>query len=1118
MFCPNCGSENRDTSRFCGMCGARLAGLPMTGMTPSQTSAASYQPPQATAALSPQSTLHGQYYIVKQLGAGGMGRTYIALDTGNYNRQCIVKEMLPNWTTPEEELEAKRNFERECQLLAALNYPVGIPQIFDHFVEGNNFYLVMTFIEGEDLEKRMAHSPGGRLPEKEVIKYALQVCDILIYLASRQPPVIHRDIKPANLIVDKNSGNVMLVDFGIAKATRATGTVGGAINTASWQVLKSSPLGTAGYAPPEQYQGATEPRSDVYALGATMHHLLTGRSPQSAASPFDFPPVRQFDPSLSEGIERVVSHALTMDVTRRPTAAELKAELEAIASPSVVQPSPFVASGPFHFRSGDIANNIAEFVRIAETRWEDGVYHLYQGHLQTWLLGMNRHDLADKAKSICAQFIDQSAGLEEFLRAANPQLRPPVLAVDTPVVDFGGLAKGDARQVELKITNRGRGYLHGTITSRVPWVVPATTRIGCASGATQTIQMKIDTRTLDEGSQRADSLEINTNGGKQIVAAQVHITWVPMLSLKPSSRLDFGNVLVASGATSTRTLTIANAGGGILEGTLATSSQWFTLSADRFRLAANEKMEVQATAYSAGLDVGVYEDSITISSNAGEVTLPAQMGVAKATYAMSSRLWRWGIFAALALVSWFSCSLTFALGPRGILGMKPLNPLGVLFNDLVSRFTTSNVREVADMLGWGTWLFIMFAGLIAWFIAGTQRRALDEIEDFYHRGYLAQEIAPARFELWRYLVLMVVMTILGLALGIRYNTATTRDWLGWGLVIGPFAGALIGGGLTISGAQARGIVNTASALSRFERVFFVTAGMATWGAMLGTIRLSLANPRAMFDWFPAFVWAMVGLVLVSDSLRLPMRLQWLFAALRSGLLVTFIAYMIETSAYALMSFLRYGRASYLALDAFYTRFPGADAMQVVVDGMLVLAILLGGLLGLSMVSDSSFNRRQNLRTIGLLLVPALIVGAFGMLGGSILFWMLTLGRGWSLGVFLSVAALTAGALALFQRYADWLARGESALRARLVHLRKGRPLPNWITRLSLATLARDLTPASIGVLALLTAMLEPLVMEIALSLLLLLMCLGILAVLVSVVIFVILIAARGQTGTLRRTP
>jgi hypothetical protein len=219
-----------------------------------------------------------------------------------------------------------------------------------------------------------------------------------------------------------------------------------------------------------------------------------------------------------------------------------------------------------------------------------------------------------------------------------------------------------------------------------------------------------------------------------------------------------------------------------------------------------------------------------------------------------------------------------------------------------------------------------------------------------------------------------------------------------------------------------------------------------------------------------------------------------------------------------MSFLRYGRASYLALDAFYTRFPGADAMQVVVDGMLVLAILLGGLLGLSMVSDSSFNRRQNLRTIGLLLVPALIVGAFGMLGGSILFWMLTLGRGWSLGVFLSVAALTAGALALFQRYADWLARGESALRARLVHLRKGRPLPNWITRLSLATLARDLTPASIGVLALLTAMLEPLVMEIALSLLLLLMCLGILAVLVSVVIFVILIAARGQTGTLRRTP
>lgn len=1118
MFCSNCGAENRDTSRFCGMCGAKLGSALVTGATPSRASAAPYTPPQATIALGPQSTLHGQYYIIKQLGAGGMGRAYVALDTKNYNRQCIVKEMLPNWTTPEEKAESERNFERECQLLAALSYPTGIPQFFDHFTDNNNFYLVMTLIEGEDLEKRMAKSPGGRLPEKEVIKYAFQVSDILIYLANRQPPVIHRDIKPANLIVDKHSGNVMLVDFGIAKATRSAGTVGGAINTASWHVLKSSPLGTAGYAPPEQYQGAAEPRSDVYALGATMHHLLSGRSPQSAASPFDFPPVRQFDSSLSEGIERVVSRALTMTLTQRPTAAELKADLEAIASPSVVQPSPFAPGGPFHFRSGDAANDIAELARIAETRWEDGVYHLYQGHLQAWLIGQNRHDLAEKAKSVCAQFTEQSAGLEEFLRAANPQLRPPTLAIDAPVVDFGGLAKGDARQVELKIANRGRGYLHGTLTSSVPWVVPLMTRIGCASGATQTVQIKIDTRTLDEGAQRADALEVNTNGGRQVVAAQVQITWVPLLAVKPSKRLDFGNLLEGTGEKSTRVLTIANSGGGILEGTLATPSGWFTLSTDRFRLAAKEKIEVQASAHSAGLGVGVYEDEITLSSNAGEVTVPAQMGVRKAMYDAPSRVLRWSIFAVLALLSWFSCALTFALGPRGILGMKPVNQLGTLFTDLLNRFAAGNVREMADWLGWGTWLFIMFAGLIFWLGAGTLRRALDEIEDFYHRGYLSQEIAPARFDAWRYIALIALLTLIGLAIGIRFNTATTRDWLGWGLIVGPFAGALIGGGITIIGAQTRGIVNTESALSRFERVFFVAAGMGVWGAMLGVIRNSTVNPRATFDWFPAFVWAMVGIVLVSDSIRLPARVQWVLAMVRPGLLISFIAYMIETSTYALISFFRYGRASYLAIDTFYTRFPGADAIQIIVDVMLVFAILLGGLIGLAAVGDSSFERRRTAKSIGLVLVPALFIGALGMLVGGILFWILTLGRGWSLGVFLSVAAITGGAFALFRQRAALIERGEIVLKARLVRLRRNRPLPTWVNRLSLAALARDLTPAGIGALAFLTAMLQPLVIEIALSLILLLICLGVIAVGIGIVVFIIVIAARGQTGTLRRTP
>jgi serine/threonine protein kinase len=1073
---------------------------------------------QATVALGANSTLRNQYHIVRQLGAGGMGRAYIALDTKNFNRQCVVKEMLPNWTTPDEEAEAKRNFERECQLLAALSYPTGIPQIFDHFVEANNFYMVMTLIEGEDLEKRMEKSPNGRLPEKEVIKYALQVCDILVYLAKRQPPVIHRDLKPANLIVDKHSGNVMLVDFGIAKATRNVGVIGGAINTATWNVLKSSALGTAGYAPPEQYQGATEPRSDVYALGATMHHLLTGRSPQSAASPFDFPDARQLVPTLSEGIARAVAQALTMNVTARPTAAQLKSDLEAIATASVAQPQA-AATGPFHFRSGDSANTIPELVQIAETKWGDGVYHLYQGHIETWLGGQNRHDLADKAKTIRAQAADQNAGLEEFLRAANPQLRPPTLASGATQLDFGAIGKGEEREIEFVIANQGRGYLYGAVKSVAPWVVPLTPTIGVRAGATQTLKVKIDTRPLDEGAHAANALELDTNGGKQTIPAQAQITWVPTLKLSPDRRFDFGNVLAGASAPVTRTLTITNTGGGVLEGTLNAQGGWFSLNANQFRLTSQQKLEVIATAQSAGLVVGVYEGDITITSNMRQVVLPAQMGVKKALYDLSSRAMRWGMFAALMFVSWFSCSLTLGLGTRGILGLKPENQLGTLFADLFRRFTSGDTSTVANVFGIATLLFLGLIGMIAWLIARTQNNVLDEIEDFYHRGYLAQAIAPPKFDAWRFVVIPGLLTLAGLAIGIRFNTAMTRDWIGWGLLIGPLAGAMIGGGVTILGAQTRGIVDTEAGLSRFERIFFVTAGMTVWGGMFIAIRNLTTPTRSGFEWGLACLWAFVGFALVSDSVRLPLRLEWMMKTIRPGLLIAFIAYIIEVSAFALITFFEHGRAQFVGVDFFYTRpFAWGNALQVIEDVMLALTVLVGGLIGLGAVSDSSIPRGRTAKVVGLALIPALVVGAIGMAIGNAFFWVITLSRGWSLGTLLTVAITVALLFALFHYQVPWIERGENALKTRLVRLRKNRPLPNWATRISLAALARDLTPATIGILALLTALLLPLAVNISLSLILVLICLGIVAIGAGIVIVVVLVTARGSSGALKRTP
>ena len=161
------------------------------------------------------------------------------------------------------------------------------------------------------------------------------------------------------------------------------------------------------------------------------------------------------------------------------------------------------------------------------------------------------------------------------------------------------------------------------------------------------------------------------------------------------------------------------------------------------------------------------------------------------------------------------------------------------------------------------------------------------------------------------------------------------------------------------------MVNTSARLSAFERVFFAVGGMAIWGAMLNATR------GAGREWLPAFVWALAGFVLVSDSLRLPSRLQWILAPIRPSLIIAFFGYILGAELYALISFFRYGRATFLSFDAFYTAFPGwTDPIQVVVDLMLIVALLAGGSVGLVAVNDASLQRKRVAQTVGLALLPA----------------------------------------------------------------------------------------------------------------------------------------------------
>jgi eukaryotic-like serine/threonine-protein kinase len=261
--------------------------------------------------------LAGRYEIVRKIGGGGMGAVYLARDRNLGGVERAVKEMIQSSIEEEQQRKAIEDFRRESMILTSLDHP-SIPTIYDYFFDDTEgrFYLVMKYISGGDLGKRLRSSPEGRIDEKTVTEWALQVADVLDYLHNLPSTIVYRDLKPSNIMIDGNSGRVMLIDFGIARS----------INHEEKGVTA---VGTMGYAPPELFSGQVEPRSDVYSLGSTMFHLLTGADPQN--NPlliFDFqknPRPRQINPGLSDQMERILMRAVEYNADFRfSSSAEMR--------------------------------------------------------------------------------------------------------------------------------------------------------------------------------------------------------------------------------------------------------------------------------------------------------------------------------------------------------------------------------------------------------------------------------------------------------------------------------------------------------------------------------------------------------------------------------------------------------------------------------------------------------------------------------------------------------------------------------------------------------------------------------------------------------------------------
>lgn len=303
-------------------------------------------------ALQANTVLQRRYKILGVLGGGGMGTVYQARDLNfpDVRKLVAVKEMLNPSTDPALQASTLKTFQREANILATLNHPA-IPKIFDFFDQNDRAYLIMEYINGKDLETLLAQTK--ELPIEKIIEWAIDMCDVVEYLHTQPKPIVFRDMKPSNIMVD-SFGKIRLIDFGIAKIFDSG-------------VKKHTMIGTEGYCAPEQYKGDVTVRSDIYSLGATLHHILTRKDPR-LEPPFSFAerPIQDHNPAVPDLMVRVIEKALAFEPQNRwQTCYEMKAELEKLR----YKPQITVGSKPT-IKGGDDFFTDVESAGSIEPRWK----------------------------------------------------------------------------------------------------------------------------------------------------------------------------------------------------------------------------------------------------------------------------------------------------------------------------------------------------------------------------------------------------------------------------------------------------------------------------------------------------------------------------------------------------------------------------------------------------------------------------------------------------------------------------------------------------------------------------------------------------------------------------
>lgn len=547
-----------------------------------------------------------------------MGAVYQANDTRLAGKLWAIKEMSDaSLTDPNERANAVQAFQREAQLLANLDH-TNLPKVSDFFQEQGKHYLVMDFVQGQTLEA-VVEATTGFLNEATVVEWLEQLCDVLDYLHTRQPPIIFRDLKPANIMLTPDN-KIKLIDFGIARLFRP----GKTRDTAQY--------GTMGFASPEQFgTRQTDARSDIYSLGVLLHHLLTRYDP--ALSPFNLPPARNINPNISPHIVDVITRATQAAPHERfQTTKEMKLALQnklptAVSIPSTpVMSTPRTQATPYVFAPGKVANTLEELVRLCEQDWERAIQQFYDGYFAKWLEGVGEFGLISEAKKVTSrQFtgvLDKHIAFQEWIDQTNVQQSRPMLAVQPARLEITLKDDNPPNSAKfplgtLELVNHGQKLLVVHLDPLMPWLLFETSRLAIYPKARNEIRV-YGNLTQMPGNPVITHPSILSNGGNFTLTIQINKRF-PDLGVSPSV-LNFGQANFWSNLTGIpigpKEVVITSSQAGVLDSIkVSTVEKWILFSV------------ISQTQDKAILHVWIYGPDVpNMSTRPGEIRIESIVG------------------------------------------------------------------------------------------------------------------------------------------------------------------------------------------------------------------------------------------------------------------------------------------------------------------------------------------------------------------------------------------------------------------------------------------------------------------------------------------------------------